>query len=62
MTYRELLIILSSMSASDLDRPVLVTLGNDQDEIAPIEGTQRLEKDAAERLEEPEGTLLLRLT
>lgn len=62
MTYRELLRTLSSMSADQLDRPVLVTLGNDQDQIGAVEGTQRLEKDAAERFEEEEGTLLLRLT
>lgn len=62
MNYSDLLRILSNMSPEELDRPVLVTLGNDQDQIGAVEGTQRLEKDAARRFEEEEGTLLLRLT
>lgn len=62
MIYRELLLTLSSMSASELDRPVLVTLGNDQDEIVPVEGTQVLSQEAATALDTNPGTLLLRLT
>ena len=62
MKYSDLLRTLVSMSPEDLDRPVLVTLGNDQDEIAPVEGTQLLSQEAADSLDMDPGTLLLRLT
>jgi hypothetical protein len=59
MMYSDLLRILSTMSPEQLANPVLVTLGNDQDEITGVEGTQTL-REASE--DAPEGTLLLRLT
>lgn len=62
MKYQDLLHTLSRMSQEELDHPVLVTLGNDQDEIAEVEGTQVLSQEVGEALDLPAGVLLLRLT
>lgn len=48
MTYRELLQAISSMSNNELDMPVIVSIGNDEDEICPVENLQKISGDADE--------------
>ena len=42
MTYRELLQAISQFSKEDLDKPVIVSVGKDDGEIAPVENLGKI--------------------
>lgn len=48
MTYRQLLQALSQFSNDQLDMPVIVSVGNDEDEICPVENLQTISGDVDE--------------
>ena len=63
MTYNDLLKQLLTFTPEELSGEVIVTVGNDQDEVSPVEGIQFLSNlDICESWEIPMGNPLLRIT
>jgi hypothetical protein len=63
MTYQDLLQQLLTFTPEELSGPVIITVGNDQDEVSPVEGIQFLNNlDVCEGWDIPMGNPLLKIT